>query len=163
MTPPLLIRKPFDADFPRIMHLLERAFAPSVTEAELVRTLQRNGRISADFVADENGIVVAYVCYSAAYDDTDRMIGYHLAPLAVYPEKQHQGIGSRIVRESLASLGRQRPVYVLGDPEYYTRFGFRMDKMQQCSFDPEGRHFMVLFDGPLPPREVFYEDEFKVI
>ena len=155
-----IVRKPVDDDYPLISHLLERSFAPSVSEAELVRSLKRRGKISFDFVAEDRGHIAAYVCYSAAYDSGRGMIGYHLAPLAVLPEKQRQGIGLQLMRESLALIGKQLPVYVLGDPEYYARFGFRADKTQTCSFDPEGRSFLVLFESPLPPREVFYEQEF---
>lgn len=109
---------------------------------------------------EKNGVPLAYICYSAAYDGNRIRIGYHLAPLAVLPEKQRQGLGKRIIRESLREMGKGQPVYVLGDPEYYKRFGFRLDKTQKCPFDPDGGHFMVRFDGPLPAREVLYEDEF---
>jgi len=158
----MLIRKPTDTDYSQIYNLLERAFAPSVTEAELVKNLRNKSKISVDFVAVENGGVKAYVCYTAAYDGQKNKIGLHLAPVAVLPERQHQGIGQRIVKESLTLLRREQPVYVLGDPEYYIRFGFRKDKTQKCAFDSEGEHFMVLSDGPLPPRDVLYEDEFMV-
>ncbi|MEX2559075.1 MAG: N-acetyltransferase [Pirellulales bacterium] len=49
-----------------------------------------------------------------------------LAPMAVRPEWQNQGIGSRLVREGLEacrSRGHQL-VVVVGHPEYYPRFGF---------------------------------------
>jgi putative acetyltransferase len=50
-----------------------------------------------------------------------------LAPLAVRPASQKQGIGSRLVQAGLAecaALGYELAV-VLGDPSYYARFGFR--------------------------------------
>jgi putative acetyltransferase len=49
-----------------------------------------------------------------------------LAPMAVLPGRQRQGIGSQLVRRGLASL-RERGcpfVVVVGHPEYYPRFGF---------------------------------------
>jgi putative acetyltransferase len=49
-----------------------------------------------------------------------------LAPLAVIPEYQRQGIGSKLVNEGLRIL-RSSPcpfVTVLGHPDYYERFGF---------------------------------------
>lgn len=50
-----------------------------------------------------------------------------LAPLAVLPEYQRQGIGSRLVAEGLAACARRgtEPVVVLGHPDFYPRFGFR--------------------------------------
>lgn len=158
----MLLRKPSKSDYPQILHLLERAFAPSISESNLVKNLRDKGKISFDFIIEKNGRVLAYVCYSAAYDNRKTKIGYHVAPLAVLPEKQHKGLGKRIMRESLTEIGTAQPVYVLGDPEYYGKFGYRVDKTQKCRFDPEGEHFMVLSYGPLPPRDVLYEDEFMI-
>lgn len=140
--------------------MLDRAFAPSISESNLVKNLRNKGEISFDLVLEKNGEVLAYVCYSAAYDNRKSKIGYHLAPVAVLPQRQRQGLGKQIIRESLLAMGKTEPVYVLGDPEYYSRFGFRLDKTQKCVFDPEGNHFMVLSDNPLPPRDVLYEEEF---
>jgi putative acetyltransferase len=154
------IKKPSNADYPDIYHLLDRAFAPSIAEANLVSSLNDAGKIKLDLVIEQQGRILGYICYSAAVDDSGTAIGYHLAPLAVLPERQRQGLGHQLTRKSLRLLSGSMPVYVLGDPEYYRRFGFRIDKTQKCIFDPEGDHFMVLFAGPLPAREVFYEREF---
>ncbi len=155
-----MLKQPTSTDYARIFHLLERAFAPSVSEATLVKDLKDKDKIAFDAVIEKNGKIAAYICYSVAYDNQKAKIGYHLAPLAVLPEKQRQGLGKRITRESLKFLPEGQPVYVLGDPEYYRQFGFRIDKTQKCPFDPEGNHFMVLFKGTLPPRELLYEEEF---
>lgn len=154
------MKQPSSTDYPQIFHLLGRAFAPSISESELIKKLRGKGKISHDFMIKKNAVVLAYICYSAAYDSQKAKIGHHLAPLGVLPGKQRQGLGQRIVRESLKLLPEGQPVYVLGDPEYYTRFGFRMDKTQKCPFDPDGNHFMVLSKGPLPAREILYEEEF---
>ncbi len=156
----MLTQRPCPADYPAILHQLERAFAPSVSEADLVKDLRAASKISFDFVLQENDRIVAYVCYSAAYDAAGNGIGYHLAPVAVLPGFQGKGLGKRIITESLVAVAPEQPVYVLGDPEYYGRFGFRVDKTQKCPFDPEGNHFMVLSKSALPGREVFYEEEF---
>ncbi len=155
-----MLKQPTSTDYPKIFHLLERAFAPSVSESTLVKDLKDKDKIALDVIIEHNGRLSAYICYSLAYDSRKAKIGYHLAPLAVLPEKQRQGLGKRITRESLKLLPEGQPVYVLGDPEYYKQFGFRIDKTQQCRFDPEGNHFMVLFKGALPPRELLYEEEF---
>lgn len=49
-----------------------------------------------------------------------------LAPLAVAPQWQRQGIGGGLVRAGLARLAEEgfAAVFVLGDPAYYARFGF---------------------------------------
>jgi putative acetyltransferase len=158
----MMIRKPAAEDYVQISHLLEDAFSPSPVEMNLVKKLRDKGKISFDFIIEENREVVAYICYSAAYDTGKVRIGYHLAPVAVLPKEQGKGLGRRIIIESLKTLGNRYPVYVLGDPNYYSQFGFRIDQTQKCIFDPSGEHFMVLADNllPLPPREVSYEEEF---
>ena len=57
----------------------------------------------------------------------DQQPAMGLAPMAVDPEFQRQGIGSQLVRAGLQAcrdIG-QAVVFVLGHPEYYPRFGFR--------------------------------------
>jgi predicted N-acetyltransferase YhbS len=50
-----------------------------------------------------------------------------LAPLAVIPEHQGQGVGSQLVRRGLTDLSESECelVFVLGHPGYYPRFGFQ--------------------------------------
>ena len=49
-----------------------------------------------------------------------------LAPMAVAPEYQQQGIGSALVRSGLehCRAAGYKAVIVLGHPRYYPRFGF---------------------------------------
>ncbi len=156
-----MMRKPGLDYYSQIFRLLDRAFAPSGYESILVKNLRDNLKISFDFYIEEQGRVLAYVCYTTAYDTERTKIGYHLAPVAVLPEKQGQGFGHKILSESLKTIGNSLPVYVLGDPNYYSRFGFKKDRTQKCSFAPSGDHFMVISrGGPLPARDVGYEEEF---
>ena len=52
--------------------------------------------------------------------------GMGLAPMAVLPEHQHQGIGSHLVKAGSEILRTDGCPFVIlvGDPEYYPRFGF---------------------------------------
>ena len=79
-------------------------------------------------VAEDAGVVVGYVAFSRLIveGDTTRFAAVALAPLAVYPEYQQQGIATRLVREAhacLAALGETLSV-VLGEPGFYGRFGY---------------------------------------
>ncbi len=49
-----------------------------------------------------------------------------LAPLAILPEFQRQSIGEMLISEGLEKLANDgvKLVFVLGHPEYYSRFGF---------------------------------------
>jgi putative acetyltransferase len=70
-----------------------------------------------------------------------------LAPLAVHPDYQKQGIGSQLVREGLKVCERigHDVVVVLGHPEYYPRFGFvtASQKGLRCEYDVRDEVFMV--------------------
>jgi len=78
-------------------------------------------------VAEADGNVVGHVGFSPVVcTKTDRLVGYILAPLAVHPDHQRRGIGTRLIEsgmEQLLSLGAAS-VFVYGDPRYYGRFGF---------------------------------------
>ena len=76
---------------------------------------------------DESGII-GYIAFSPV-----RVEGTHeptpgvgLAPVAVLPEYQRQGVGSRLIREGLSACKQTgfSFVVVLGEPTYYHRFGF---------------------------------------
>jgi predicted N-acetyltransferase YhbS len=47
-----------------------------------------------------------------------------LAPLAVVPERQGQGLGAAVTQRALTSAGELGVECVLGHPSYYPRFGF---------------------------------------
>ena len=74
--------------------------------------------------------------------------GMGLAPLAVLPEWQGQGIGSELIGAGLASLRQtQCPfVVVLGHPGYYPRFGFGPASRHgiRCKWDVPDEAFMIL-------------------
>lgn len=70
---------------------------------------------------------VGHVSFSGVQIKSKTAITAHiLAPLAVLPEVQNQGIGSLLIKAGLKELSRQKTGFVLvyGDPEYYGRFGF---------------------------------------
>jgi putative acetyltransferase len=76
-----------------------------------------------------------------------------LAPLSVLPQWQRRGIGSALIEAALQRARAQecRAIFVLGDPDYYGRFGFRTDLAAGFSSPYAGPHFMVLsLGGPLP-------------
>jgi len=116
------------ADVPaaRAVHL---AAFPTDAEARLVDALRAHGKALAALVAERAGKVVGHVVFSrvALEPDTGAPAGAGLAPLAVLPSHQRRGIGSALVREGLALCAARGVAFVvvLGDPDYYGRFGFR--------------------------------------
>ncbi|MEZ6130854.1 MAG: N-acetyltransferase [Planctomycetaceae bacterium] len=81
-------------------------------------------------VAESDAMIVGHVAFSPVSDaGTDGFCGYILAPLAVHPTVQRQGIGTRLIEEGVRHLAELAVdlVFVYGDPEYYGRFGFQPD------------------------------------
>ena len=115
------------ADHDAVWRVHERAFAPSLAEAKLVDALRAAGDLVPELclVAADGGEVIGHIAFSRCRLDSGHE-ALALAPMAVLPERQRDGIGSMLVRESLelAAATGFPLVVVLGHPEYYPRFGF---------------------------------------
>ena len=77
-------------------------------------------------VAVDGGEVVGHLCVSRAGLDESDVELLALAPMAVAPQRQNEGIGSELVREALERAGSTAfpLIVVVGHPDYYPRFGF---------------------------------------
>lgn len=121
------IREEEPQDTPVIREVNIRAFGQG-QEAAIVDRLRQNCDNVLSLVAIVENQVVGHILFSpATIESEDRTIrGMGLAPMAVLPEYQRQGIGSELVRTGIEELkSRQCPfIIVLGHAEYYPRFGF---------------------------------------
>jgi putative acetyltransferase len=122
-----IIRPETAADFDAIRGVNRLAFGQD-SEARLVDALRDGGYVRASLVAERDGQVVGHILFSdlPIITDTGTIPALALAPMAVLPEFQNQGIGSALVRTGLAHCQEQghRIVIVLGHPNFYPRFGF---------------------------------------
>ncbi len=114
-------------DGPAVCRVNESAFGRAA-EAALVDAVRAACPEAVSLVALEKGRVVGHLLFSpVTLSGAARTVrGMGLAPMAVRPERQRRGIGSRLVRAGLDLL-RERGcpfVIVLGHPAYYPRFGF---------------------------------------
>jgi putative acetyltransferase len=122
-----IIRPETPADLEAIFEVNHLAFGQDA-EARLVDALRDGGYVRASLVAERAGRVVGHILFSdlRIITDTGTIPALALAPMAVLPEFQNQGIGSALVRTGLAHCQQQghRIVIVLGHPNFYPRFGF---------------------------------------
>jgi putative acetyltransferase len=143
------IRPERPEDASRVRHVNELAFGRP-TEADLVERLRQAGTDSLSLVA-EDGAVVGHILFTSVAVECARrrVLGMGLAPMAVRPDRQRQGIGSQLVSRGLDIL-RERGcpfVVVVGHPEYYPRFGFEPASIHGLVSQWEGvpdAAFMVL-------------------
>ncbi len=123
------VRAETPADHDAVRRVVVAAFGRTA-EADLVEALRRDphGTTPLALVAERQGSVVGHVMVSAAELHTPtgtRAVGL-LAPLAVHPDHQGEGVGTALVRSvaDLADACGEPFLLVEGDPAYYGRFGF---------------------------------------
>ena len=154
------IRKVTDDNFAKVVALLRAAFPDSDYEAQLVQNLHEHGKSIHEWVCIHTNKIIAYIAFSNAYNGR-KVCGLHLGPLAVNPEFQQQGVGSELLRYALTQEPvKSSPIFVLGDPLFYQRFGFTPCTMPICSFAKNNTHFLSLGNTTTTPFTVGYEAEF---
>jgi putative acetyltransferase len=121
----VIIRLERPDDSFQIRHVNQLAFGQPA-EADLVDRLRGACGEALSLVADDDGAIVGHILFTPVAVEGRPGLGMGLAPMAVLPGRQRQGIGSQLVRRGLASLRERRCpfVVVVGHPEYYPRFGF---------------------------------------
>lgn len=121
------IREEAIGDKAAVRALLLAAFETRA-EADLVDTLRERARPLIALVAEEGGAVIGHIVFSPVVLEGHpglRIMG--LAPMAVIPSHQGEGVGSALVEEGLRRCRTEGcdAVVVLGHPAYYPKFGFQ--------------------------------------
>jgi len=125
------IRKSTESDLQDVLYVETQAFiGEGPVIADLVRGLlcDPSAMPLLSLIAVNDGQAIGHILFTKAYfnpslDSTSAVI---LAPLAVIPEAQSQGVGGKLIKEGLRLLSESGVdlVFVLGHPEYYPRHGF---------------------------------------
>ena len=152
----MVVRPASAADSQAIRHVHEAAF-PTSAEARLVEELERDGDAVISLVAEKDGAVVGHVLMSRMAADADgrTLAALGLGPVAVIPDCQGEGIGGALIEESITrarNMGTEI-VFLLGEPDYYRRFGFEAALASPFSSPYAGPYFqaLALGTGFLPP------------
>jgi putative acetyltransferase len=162
------IRPERGEDTTAVRRVLEAAF-PTAAEADLVERLRRGAKSVIALAAEDEGEVVGHIVFSPlVLEPLAGAIGLGLGPVAVLPDREKHGVGRRLVQNGLAACHAWGAgfVTVLGDPEYYGRFGFEPASEHGLLNEfGAGPHFMVfpLKKNGLPPRGTLirYAPEFS--
>ncbi len=123
------IRKETTSDIASIYKIHKQAFQQK-DEAELVDELRQTSTFIPELslVCEDDGKIIGHILFSRiAIHGEKQYNSLSLAPMAVLPLLQNQGIGSLLVRHGLrvAKTMGFGSVVVLGHPGYYPRFGFK--------------------------------------
>ncbi len=156
------------SDISAIEELIAQALvdAPYTNQHEqrIVQKLRAAGQLTLSLVAKEGGRVIGYVAVSPVTVAELDLNWYGLGPIAISPEVQGQGIGAQLMREALLKLRELGAAgcVVLGEPDYYKRFGFKAETGLSLAGVPSEYFLAIAFSGQIPRGEVNYRDAFKV-
>lgn len=144
--------------------MIEAAFG-GPEEAVLVARLHADGDVVLSLAAEQEGRIVGHVLFSRLQAPVRALA---LAPVAVIPDRQGCGIGSALIRAGLARAADAgwQAVFVLGDPDYYSRFGFATGPAGGFASPYASPHFMALAlasDLPVRSGEIGYPDAFAAL
>ncbi|MGE8317571.1 MAG: GNAT family N-acetyltransferase [Comamonas sp.] len=137
----------------------------SHTEQFIVQALRRANELALSIVAEEQGQIVGHVAVSpvAITGGHGSTAGwYGLGPISVAPQRQGQGIGARLMQQALADLRAMQAAgcVLLGDPAYYTRFGFQAHAGLVLPGVPPAYFLALALQGVVPEGAVRYSDAF---
>ncbi|SKC42733.1 GNAT family N-acetyltransferase [Maledivibacter halophilus] len=130
-----LIRKEKSQDYPKVREVIKSAFSREgkdlvFNEWVLVEKIRESEYYINDLslVAEAEGEILGHIMFTPMKIEGDSIPfdSLALAPVAVHKDFQKRGIGKHLVRagiENAKNLGF-KSIIVMGDPEYYTKFGF---------------------------------------
>jgi len=166
----MIIRPEKPDDIAAVRAINETAF-DEPTEATIVDSLRDACPDAVSLVAVEDDRILGHIFFSqVSVSGGDEVAqGMGLAPMAVLPERQRQGIGSMLVQAGIDAM-RERNcpfIIVLGHPEFYPRFGFAPASQHglSCQWDgvPDEAFMLLILDEPAMAGvsgAVRYRDEF---
>lgn len=142
-----VIRSETVGDHEAIRHINRLAFGQD-TEARLVDALRDGGFVRLSLVAEQAGHLVGHILFSDLPIITGErtVAALSLAPMAVLPEWQNQGVGSALVRRGLDACRENghRIVVVVGHRRFYPRFGFSPERASRLESPYVGEAFMAV-------------------
>ena len=143
----LSIREENPGDYNAIRKVNQMAFQGN-DEAQLIDDLRRDGAVVLSLVAVESDEIVGHILFSDLMIETESGVlpAVALAPMAVLPRCQRQGVGTALVCRGL-ELCRERGnsiVVVVGHPDYYPRFGFSAELAKSLHSRCSGEVWMAL-------------------
>jgi putative acetyltransferase len=163
----LSIRPEASGDAQKIEAVTAAAFlnAPhtSHTEQYIVNALRRADKLAVSLVAEADGALIGHIALSPVSISDGASGWFGLGPISVLPQYQRKGVGSRLVHEALRLLLARGATgcVVLGEPEYYGRFGFRADPDIVLPGVPPEYFQAISFDSSKPRGTVTYPDAFE--
>jgi len=160
------IRPEIPQDHAMIGVVTQAAFAGAPhsdgSEVGIVERLRADGDLALSLIAEDGTRIIGHIALSPVTisDGTEGWFG--LGPISVLPSLQAQGIGARLMQRAIADMRERgaRGIVLLGDPAYYTRFGFEHDPSLRYPGPPPAYFQRLVLDGRAPSGTVTYAKGF---
>lgn len=128
------IRREQAGDERPIRALTEAAFRDmpysAGTEGQIIEDLRADGDLELSLVAlNADQAIVGHIAFSPVMIGGASVAWFQLGPVSVIPSGQNSGIGSQLIEAGIAELRarKARGIALVGNPEYYVRFGFTQE------------------------------------
>jgi len=163
----MIIRDEKCSDFEAITEITLGAFQDLAvsrhTEQFIIHALRKAGALTISLVAEIDGQVVGHIAFSPVTMSDGTVGWYGLGPISVVPRLQRQGIGKALMREGLSRLRAlgAKGCALVGDPNYYVKFGFKNAPGLIHEGIPQEVFFVLTFDSVIPRGKVEFHEAFK--
>jgi len=162
----MIIREEIPSDIEAITQVTISAFRTlqisNHTEHFIIKALHAAVALTLSLVAEIEGRIVGHVAFSSVIMSDGTKDWYGLGPVSVLPEYQKQGIGKSLINEGLSllkQLGGQGCALV-GDPNYYKRFGFKNFSELVHEGVPQEVFLALPFNEKVPQGIVVFHEGF---
>ncbi|OJU86256.1 MAG: GNAT family N-acetyltransferase, partial [Acinetobacter sp. 39-4] len=133
------------------------------TEQFIVNALRESKQLTVSLVVETQGKVIGHIAFSPVSISDGTTNWYGLGPISVLPEYQGKGIGSKLMKEGLNRIKalNAKGCVLLGDPNYYGKFGFKADTRLILEGVPAEYFQILAFTDYVPSGYVIYSDAFN--
>jgi len=133
------------------------------TEQFIINALREANALAVSLVAVIEGRVVGHIAFSPVSISDQSSDWYGIGPVSVLPDCQKQGIGKALIQEGLSLLRSRgaKGCMLVGDPNYYKRFGFRNVPDLILEGVPQEYFLALPFGGNRASGVVAFHEAFK--
>lgn len=162
----MLIRPETESDIQAITDVTVEAFKTvqisNKTEQFIVKALRLDDALTVSLVVEIENAVVGHVAFSPVSISDGSKGWFGLGPVSVFPDFQKQGIGTSLIEKGLSMLKdlNGKGCALVGDPNYYKRFGFKNIPQLTHEDVPQEAFLVLPFGKSIPVGSVKFHDGF---
>jgi putative acetyltransferase len=162
----MILRKETVADIKAITEVTIAAFKnhpiSNHTEQFIINALRVAEALTISLVAEIDGCVVGHIAFSPVIISDGTKDWYGLGPVSVLPDYQKQGIGKSLINKGLSFLKDMggKGCALVGDPNYYKRFGFKNYPELIHDGVPQNVFLALPFNEKVPQGTIVFHEGF---